>query len=78
VEWKPQAPFITKEREELGFAGRFGPGLPRIDDGALLFVLRMASKMRTPEDGGSSIGIVFSGSPFFSGDAGSGESEIRR
>jgi type I restriction enzyme M protein len=74
VEWKPQAPFITKEHEDLGFAGRFGPGLPRINDGALLFLLHMISKMRKPEDGGSRIGIVFNGSPLFTGDAGSGES----
>jgi type I restriction enzyme M protein len=78
VEWKPQAPFVTKEHEDLGFAGRFGPGLPRINDGALLFLLHMISKMRKPEDGGSRIGIVFNGSPLFTGDAGSGESEIRR
>ncbi len=78
VEWKPQDPFVTKEHEDLGFNGRFGPGLPRINDGALLFLLHMISKMRKPADGGTRIGIVFNGSPLFTGDAGSGESEIRR
>ncbi len=78
VEWKPQADTINKEHEDLGFSGRFGPGLPRINDGALLFLLHMMSKMRKPQDEGSRIGIVFNGSPLFTGDAGSGESEIRR
>ena len=62
----------------LGLAGRFGAGTPRINDGAFLFLQHMISKMRAPQDGGSRIGIVFNGSPFFTGDAGSGESEIRR
>lgn len=78
VEWKPEEDAVTREHEDLGFKGRFGPGLPRINDGALLFLLHMMSKMRTPDDGGSRIGIVFNGSPLFTGDAGSGESEIRR
>ncbi len=78
VEWKPQASTVNKEYEDLGFSGRFGPGLPRINDGALLFLLHMMSKMRNPDDEGSRIGIVFNGSPLFTGDAGSGESEIRR
>ena len=81
VEWKPEKDHVTKEHENFGFKGRFGPGLPRINDGALLFLLHMISKMEAaPADGGegSRIGIVFNGSPLFTGDAGSGESNIRR
>lgn len=77
VEWKKIEDEITKEHEQLGFAGRFGAGLPRISDGSFLFLQHMISKMR-PEDGGSRLGIVFNGSPLFSGGAGSGESEIRK
>lgn len=75
VEWKPQADVIEKEHDELAFKGRFGAGLPRINDGSLLFIMHMISKMK-PE--GSRLAIVFNGSPLFAGDAGSGESEIRR
>jgi type I restriction enzyme M protein len=75
VEWKPQADKIVAEHEEKGFDGRFGPGLPRINDGSLLFIMHMISKMK-PE--GSRLAIVFNGSPLFTGDAGSGESGIRR
>jgi type I restriction enzyme M protein len=78
VEWKPEEDFIKKEHEEHGFAGRFGPGLPRINDGSLLFLLHMISKMKSVQDGGTRLAIVFNGSPLFSGTAGSGESEIRR
>lgn len=81
VEWKPEKDHVTKEHNEFGFNGRFGPGLPRINDGALLFLLHMISKMQpAPMDGGegSRIAIVFNGSPLFTGDAGSGESNIRR
>jgi len=78
VEWKPQQRFIEQERDTLGFAGRFGAGTPRVNDGALLFLQHMISKMQSPKDGGSRIAIVFNGSPLFTGDAGSGESEIRR
>jgi type I restriction enzyme M protein len=81
VEWKRQAAQVEKEYEHFGFDGRFGPGLPRIDDGALLFLLTMIAKRKpAPEDGGegSKIAIVFNGSPLFTGDAGSGESNIRR
>ncbi|MDF9833009.1 type I restriction enzyme M protein [Ereboglobus sp. PH5-5] len=81
VEWKPEKDHVTGEHEKFGFKGRFGPGLPRINDGALLFLLHMISKMEpAPTDGGegSRIGIVFNGSPLFTGDAGSGESNIRR
>lgn len=78
VEWKKQQKTITDEHENLGFNGRFGAGLPRINDGSLLFLQHMISKMRSVEEGGSRIGIVFNGSPLFTGDAGSGESNIRK
>ena len=78
VEWKSQQKFIEHESQSLGYAGRFGAGTPRINDGALLFLQHMISKMREPKDGGSRIGIVFNGSPLFTGDAGSGESDIRQ
>ncbi len=78
VEWKPEQKFIEKEYEEKGFAGRFGAGLPRINDGSFLFLQHMISKMKKPEEGGTRLGIVFNGSPLFTGGAGSGESEIRR
>ena len=64
--------------DEQGFNGRFGPGLPRVSDGSLLFLLHLISKMRPAKDGGSRFGIVLNGSPLFTGGAGSGESEIRR
>ncbi len=78
VEWKPEQKAIEKEYEEKGFAGRFGAGLPRINDGSFLFLQHMISKMKRPEDGGTRLAIVFNGSPLFTGGAGSGESEIRR
>jgi type I restriction enzyme M protein len=78
VEWKKYEQFIHDENKTKGHAGRFGAGLPRVSDGSLLFLQHMISKMLTPKDGGSRIGIVFNGSPLFTGDAGSGESEIRR
>jgi type I restriction enzyme M protein len=78
VEWKQQQRYIESERDTLGYDGRFGAGTPRVNDGALLFLQHMISKMRAPKAGGSRVGIVFNGSPLFTGDAGSGESEIRR
>ncbi|MEW6116418.1 MAG: class I SAM-dependent DNA methyltransferase [Nitrospirota bacterium] len=78
VEWKPEEAAIRKEHEEQGFGGRFGAGLPRINDGSLLFLQHMISKRKDPKDGGTRLGIVFNGSPLFTGGAGSGESEIRR
>jgi type I restriction enzyme M protein len=78
VEWKPDEDFITKEHETQGHTGRFGAGLPRINDGSLLFLQHMISKMKTTKEGGSRLAIVFNGSPLFTGDAASGESEIRR
>ncbi|WP_329218203.1 type I restriction-modification system subunit M [Streptomyces sp. NBC_01485] len=81
VEWKKVKEEVEYEHRSLGDAGRFGAGLPRINDGSLLFLQHMISKMK-PVDvnggGGSRIAIVFNGSPLFSGAAGSGESEIRR
>ncbi|NOI25384.1 type I restriction-modification system subunit M [Vibrio mediterranei] len=91
VEWKPEKDTVTKEHEQFGFKGRFGPGLPRINDGALLFLMHMMAKMERPpetytlpEPGGveggegSRIAVIFNGSPMFTGDAGGGESNIRR
>lgn len=78
VEWKPDEDDIRKEHETQGFDGRFGAGLPRISDASLLFLQHMISKMKSQKKGGSRIAIVFNGSPLFTGDAGSGESEIRR
>ncbi|TFY85723.1 SAM-dependent DNA methyltransferase [Pseudomonas nabeulensis] len=78
VEWKKVQKQITDEHSQKGFDGRFGPGLPRVSDGSLLFLLHLVSKMRDPRDGGSRIGIILNGSPLFTGGAGSGESEIRR
>jgi type I restriction enzyme M protein len=78
VEWKKVEKEIRDEFQRKGFEGRFGAGLPRINDGSLLFLQHMISKWRALEDGGSRLAIVFNGSPLFTGDAGSGESEIRR
>ena len=83
VEWKDQKGPVVREQQTMGFAGRFGAGLPAINDGSLLFLQHMISKMNPYEEGdedqpGSKIAIVFNGSPLFSGDAGSGPSNIRR
>ncbi|AUX62361.1 type I restriction-modification system subunit M [Simonsiella muelleri] len=80
VEWKIQEDFVKKEHQDQGFNGRFGAGLPRINDGSLLFLQHMISKMKQPktDEQGSRIAVVFNGSPLFTGDAGSGESNIRR
>lgn len=78
IKWEKDKPSVDKEHKEMGYAGRFGPGLPRVSDGSMLFLLHLVSKMELPEHGGGRVGIVLSGSPLFTGDAGSGESEIRR
>ena len=83
VVWKEQKTVVEKEHKELGFSGRFGAGLPAINDGSLLFLQHMIAKMHPYAEGdedqpGSKIAIVFNGSPLFSGDAGSGPSNIRR
>ena len=77
VEWKTSEKFVREEQQTQGSRGRFGAGLPRISDGQLLFVQHMISKMANDSDP-SRIAVIMNGSPLFSGDAGSGESEIRR
>lgn len=76
-DWKMDADAVKAEHEK-GAAGRFVPGLPRISDGQLLFLLHMLAHMQRPDRGGSRVAIIMNGSPLFTGDAGSGESEIRR
>jgi type I restriction enzyme M protein len=78
VEWKKVEKEVRREHEQQGFNGRFGPGLPRVSDGSLLFLMHLISKMRPAKDGGCRFAIVLNGSPLFTGGAGSGESEIRR
>jgi len=76
-DWKRDEDAVRAEHER-GAAGRFAPGLPRISDGQILFLLHMLAHAKDPKDGGSRIAIIMNGSPLFTGDAGSGESEIRR
>lgn len=76
-EWKMDQIAVENEASK-GNTGRFGAGLPRISDGQLLFLQHMLSRMQPPEKGGGRVAIVMNGSPLFTGDAGSGESEIRR
>ena len=76
-DWKRDDRAVRDEHAR-GAAGRFGPGLPRISDGQLLFLLHMLARAKQPEEGGSRIAIIMNGSPLFTGDASSGESEIRR
>lgn len=78
VEWKKVEKVVRAEHEQQGHSGRFGPGLPRVSDGSLLFLMHLLSKMRPAKEGGSRFAIVLNGSPLFTGGAGSGESEIRR
>jgi type I restriction enzyme M protein len=78
VEWKKQQAFVQREFNDQGFDGRFGPGLPRVSDGSLLFLMHLVKKMRPKRDGGGRVGIVLNGSPLFTGGAGSGESNIRK
>jgi len=81
VEWKPAKDTVEDEHKDLGFSGRFGAGLPRIGDGQLLFLQNLVAKMKPVTEqnpNGSCIAIIMNGSPLFTGDAGSGESEIRR
>lgn len=80
VDWKAQQSKI-KEEHDRGERGRFGPGLPRVSDGALLFLLHMLARFEPVQKDrpfGNRLAIVFNGSPLFTGGAGSGESEIRR
>lgn len=80
MDWKKQEKAVREEHAEKGFAGRFGPGLPRVSDGSMLFLLHLISKMREPAEGstGGRAAIVLNGSPLFTGGAGSGESNIRK
>jgi type I restriction enzyme M protein len=82
VDWKRQQKEVVREHEKSGFAGRFGAGTPRVNDGALLFLQHMVSKFEKVDSAksldGSRLAIVFNGSPLFTGGAGSGESEIRK
>ena len=82
VDWKKYEKQIKDEAEKLGFSGRYGAGLPRVSDGSFLFIQHMISKMKPydtkKKEGGSRIAIILSGSPLFSGQANSGESEIRK
>ena len=76
-EWKNEKPYILKEAKK-GYGSRFGIGLPAVGDGQMLFLLTALAKMKAVQDGGSRIAIIHNGSPLFTGDAGSGPSEIRR
>ncbi|MDN5090824.1 type I restriction-modification system subunit M [Aliarcobacter butzleri] len=77
VQWKKEQSYVTTEHTTYGFAGRFGAGVPRVSDGSLLFLQNMISKM-VDDESGSRIAIIFNGSPLFTGDAGGGESNIRK
>lgn len=76
--WEMDQAAVVREHQEKGFEGRFGPKLPRVSDGSMLFLLHLLSKLEAPERGGGRGAIVLSGSPLFNGNAGQGESEIRR
>jgi len=76
--WEKDAEAVNDEYKDKKYEGRFGPGLPRINDGSMLFLMHLASKLELSENGGGRAAIVLSGSPLFNGGAGSGESEIRR
>jgi type I restriction enzyme M protein len=78
IKWEKAQKAVLDEHNNLAYAGRFGPGLPNISDGSMLFLMHLVSKMEEPKKGGGRAGIVLSGSPLFNGDAGSGPSEIRR
>ena len=80
VEWKKALNEVKLEADKMGYNGRFGAGLPRINDGSLLFLQHMIAKMKQPNDAqnGTRLAIVLNGSPLFTGGAGSGESDIRK
>ena len=78
VEWKKVEAAVRAEHQKKGHGGRFGPGLPRVSDGSLLFLMHLLSKMRPAQEGGSRVAMVLNGSPLFTGGAGSGESETRK
>ena len=76
VDWKKIQDVVRNEHARKGYGGRFGPGLHRVSDGSLLFLLHLLSKMRPSDEGGSRFGIVLNGTPLFKGDAGNGEGDI--
>lgn len=76
--WEKDQAFVEREAKEMGFAGRFGAGTPRVSDGSMLFIQHLVSKLERPENGGGRAAIILSGSPLFTGNAGQGETEIRR
>jgi type I restriction enzyme M protein len=76
--WEKDQDAVVKEHNEKDFSGRFGPGLPRVSDGSMLFLLHLVDKLEHPDKGGGRAAIILSGSPLFTGNAGQGESEIRR
>ena len=76
--WEKDQAAVVREHTDKKFEGRFGPKLPRVSDGSMLFLLHLISKLESPEKGGGRAAIVLSGSPLFNGNAGQGESEIRR
>lgn len=76
--WEKDQAFVQREAKEKGFEGRFGAGTPRVSDGSMLFVQHLVDKLERPENGGGRAAIILSGSPLFTGNAGQGETEIRR
>jgi len=76
--WEKDQAFVEREAREKGFDGRFGAGTPRVSDGSMLFVQHLISKLEHPNKGGGRAAIILSGSPLFTGNAGQGETEIRR
>ena len=76
--WEKDQAFVEREAREKGFEGRFGAGTPRVSDGSMLFVQHLVDKLEHPKKGGGRAAIILSGSPLFTGNAGQGETEIRR
>lgn len=76
--WEKDQAFVEREATEKGFEGRFGAGTPRVSDGSMLFVQHLVDKLERPAKGGGRAAIILSGSPLFTGNAGQGETEIRR
>lgn len=76
--WEKDQAFVEREAKEKGFEGRFGAGTPRVSDGSMLFIQHLISKLEHPNKGGGRAAIILSGSPLFTGNAGQGETEIRR
>jgi type I restriction enzyme M protein len=76
--WEKDQAFVEREASEKGFEGRFGAGTPRVSDGSMLFIQHLVDKLEHPDKGGGRAAIILSGSPLFTGNAGQGESEIRR